>query len=127
MLGVLHGFGRVKLNRVAAVLQDVARAGPLARWVCADVGTALLASYAEAPADLHHLLEVVRELLVAAGRALDPRCAPLLAPVVGRTKTGRLARALLDLRGGSAVPDEVRAEALAGRLARVRRWARSAA
>jgi hypothetical protein len=123
MFGVLLGHGRLKLNRVGSALLEIARTGPLARWVCADIGLALLGTIpSPPPGDLHHLLEALRELLTAAGRPIDGSAVAVLGPLVGKTKTGRLATDLLALRGASEVPADVRAEAVAGRIARLVRW-----
>jgi hypothetical protein len=122
---LLATHGRLKWSRVAAGLQEIARAGALHRHVVTDVAMTWLATTAEAPPDLHHLLEALREWLAGAERPLDPRCEPVLRPLVGKTKTGKLAGALLARVGPSTPPAEVLAEAAAGRRARVERWLRS--
>jgi hypothetical protein len=122
---LLATHGRLKWSRVTAGLQEIARAGALHRHVVADVAMTWLAALSEAPADLHHLLEALREWLAGADRPLDPRCEPVLRPLVGKTKTGKLAAALLARVGPSTPPGEVLAEAAAGRRARVERWTRS--
>jgi hypothetical protein len=120
---MLLDLGRLKLNRVASALLEIARTSALAQWVCGDIGSALLLSVpSPPPKDLHHLLEALHEILVASRRPIDQGAIPLLSPLVGSSKTGKLAKRLIDHRGSPDVPSAVRAEALAGRLARVTRW-----
>jgi hypothetical protein len=119
----LLDLGRLKLNRVASALSEIARTSALAQWVCGDIGSALLLSVpSPPPKDLHHLLEALHEILVASRRPIDPEAISMLSPLVGSSKTGKLAKRLIEHRGSPDVPPAVRAEALAGRLARVTRW-----
>ncbi len=99
VLGRLAGSaGVVRLGRVAKAVGDILPHGPAQQLGCAALLEELLAAFAELPRDAFQLLVPYRELLVATGRGLDPRLAPLLRQAKGSGKTASVARQLLELQ-----------------------------
>ncbi len=90
--------GVVKLGRVAKAVDDLVRHGPAQQLGCAALLEDVLAAFAEPPRDMLQLLVPYHELLVAAGRLLDSRLAPLLQKATGSGKTASIARELLALQ-----------------------------
>jgi hypothetical protein len=127
-MGTLLAMGQVKLGRWAKTLAEAARLSPLHAAVVALALQRALQDLPEPPPrDLQALLELLHELLSAAGTGLtlEPtRDALSRQKVAG--KTGKLVRALLALPTGSASAqaEAAAARALAGRLERAERWAR---
>jgi hypothetical protein len=117
----------VLLNRVAESLGQIARAGPLAQHVAANVVqsflVALHACGAEPPKDLHHLLTPLHEWLTALRSGPGETTRAFLQSVKVGGKTKALVTALLAMPMGKGTPRAVAIEALRGRVERARRWA----
>ncbi len=115
----------VKAGRLGPRLAGVAVHSPLhAEVVREALEGALSGEAAGSPRDLHALLEPLNELCAQAGAAIAaPEARALLSGFSGRSKTARLAQALLEREGNSRLAP---AAALLAAEARVRRgeaWA----
>lgn len=87
--------GFLKVRRLAAALDPIARISPAHALACARLLDELLASIAPpGPKDLHHLLLAYREVLASVRRDPDSRLVPLLRSIGGSGKTAKLASAL---------------------------------
>jgi hypothetical protein len=119
--------GPVKPPRLAKTLADGARASELHAMVVREGLLRALAAKPEIrPADLGPLLELLRELCVRTGEAVtEPGAREYLQSVAGTGKAASLAKALLKLDGPGEDRRAAAAHALAGRLERAERWARS--
>ncbi len=118
--------GLQPLNRLATALSDVARISALHRHVSIQVITSMIANmHLPAPEDLHYLLTPLYQWLLMTGEALPDECRPLLNSIAGKGKTAKLAQTLLGLSENSDRSHRrvALAEALNGRIERVRRWA----
>ncbi|HEY2588989.1 MAG TPA: DUF6493 family protein [Tepidisphaeraceae bacterium] len=118
----------VRLNRLVATLADVARVSELHQWAVTRILAGTLAALRlPPPDDLHHLLSALHEGLIATAQPLPPECRPILESVTTSGKTAKLAKSLLALQ---PAPGDNRHRlaamniALAGRVARAKRWAR---
>lgn len=116
--------GWLYLNRVAETLREVSRVSPLHAWTVAEILEDFLESQGELPGDAHHLLQLLRELLVQLGRELRPALRTRFASEAAGGKTLKLLRELAKL---AATPRPEPAEALRqlqeARQARAERWA----
>jgi Family of unknown function (DUF6493) len=109
--------GFLKLGRVAAAVEPIARESRLHQLACTRLLEELLASMQPpAPKDVHHLLGAYRELLAASGRGHDPRLAPLLASIGGSGKTPKLAREILATSGPRTADPAATAQVLDARM-----------
>jgi hypothetical protein len=124
----LLGGGHVKAGRLGPRLAAVAAHSPLhAEVVREAIEAALTGDAAGAPRGLHALLEPLNELCAASGAAIAaPEARELLAGFSGRSKTARLAQALLAREGESRLAPAAAALAAEARVARVARWASAA-
>ena len=127
--GHLLREGLAKRTRVAKALAEVARVSPLhAREVALALQHAL-SGVSEAFRDLHHLLELLKELLVETGAPFSvSEAAAALQALKVEGKTGRLIREILNIRNNeNAIHLIISAErVLQGRLERAERWMRLA-
>jgi hypothetical protein len=117
--------GWLQLNRLADSLRDVSRISPLHAWTVTEILQDLLESMNELPRDAHHILQLLRELLIQLGLEVRGELKPLLAPIKGSSKTAKLTRELSQLTD-SAQPTQRRAGLLHlvdARLERAKRWA----
>jgi hypothetical protein len=119
----------VKPGRWAKVFASVARISPLHAHVVrltlentlAEAGKGL----ADPPQDLHHLLELLTELLAECGAAMTSSAArETLERLRGSGKAGKAAKAVLAAapEQDAARDQEIAAAAIQGRLKRARRW-----
>jgi len=113
---------RLKLNRVAAVLAEVARVSPLHHWSVFRVLDGAVSRLAQVPADLHHLLSVLLETATLTGQALTEAACARLQSIPGASKTTRLGKKLLGLEMTPTKMTQVRAAALSASVARAERW-----
>lgn len=121
--------GVINASRWAKTLAGAARVSPLhAAVVHRALQRTLGSAPSLRPADLAALLELLRELSVSLGAAIDdPATRQYLAGIKAGGKSGKLAQALLGL-AANELPDHARqaaALALAARVERAERWARS--
>jgi hypothetical protein len=116
-------LGSLKLNRVAAVLAEVARVSPLHHWSVFRTIDSALGRLDQAPADLHHLLTVLLETATLTGQPLSDAACALLRSIPGGGKTTKLAKQLLLLEASPEKMGPVRTAALAASVARAERWA----
>jgi hypothetical protein len=116
-------IGNLKLNRVAAVLAEVARVSPLHQWSVFKAIDTVLGRLGQAPADLHHILVVLLETATLTGLPLSEAAYALLQSIPGASKTTKLAKQLLRLETSPAKMSPVRAAALSASVARAERWA----
>jgi hypothetical protein len=121
--------GFINASRWAKALAGAARVSPLHGLVIhGALQRALGSAPSLRPADLAALLELLRELSVSLGTALDdPAAREYLAEIKAGGKSGKLAQALLAL-AANELPDHARQAAmlaLAARVERAERWARS--
>lgn len=118
----------VKPARWAKAFGAVARISPLhtliVRLTLENVITLAGESLAKPPKDLHHLLELLLELLAESGAALtNPSTRDALGQITGSGKSRKAAQALLALQADRpASITEIALGAIQGRLARARRW-----
>lgn len=114
----------VKLNRVAAALRETARVSPLHAWFAAEVLQGFVAQTREWPTELHHLLELLLELLADLQRPLSTAAREPLAAASLTGKAGKMVRALLALDFAEQSPKATAAlhQACSARLVRGRRW-----
>jgi hypothetical protein len=123
VLSRLSGNGWLKLNRLTAVLREVSRVSPLHAWTIAEMLQDLVFAYAEFPADAHHVLQHLRELLVHLGLATRPDLRMKLESSKGSGKTAKLAKQLAALEENA---NEERHAALLqlldARIQRAERW-----
>jgi hypothetical protein len=109
--------------RWAKALQDVARHSPLhADGVRRALEHAITEGAALRPADLAALLELLHELSVECGRAVEFPAARSVLESIKSGKSGKLARALLALASANAKQVSPAEQVLAARLARAERW-----
>jgi hypothetical protein len=112
----------LKLNRVAAVLDETSRISLLHHWsVCLTLET-VVAQLDETPRDLHHLLAVLLESATVTGRALNDVACAVLNNITGSSKTAKLAKQLLALKPNLQHMQTVRQAALEAALAKAERW-----
>jgi hypothetical protein len=116
-------IGRLKLNRVAAVLAEVARVSPLHCWGVFKTIDSVLGRLKQAPADLHHLLTVLLETATLTGQQPSESARALLQSIPGGGKTAKLAGELLHVEASAAKMIPIRAAALSASVARAERWA----
>lgn len=119
----------IKPGRWAKVLADVARLSPLHRYVVRQTLENTLAAAPEAfqksLKDLHLLLELLVELLAETGEPLtNAALRKSLSATAGGGKLAKAAKALLSAGEGTidSAPTEAIQLALAGRMARAKRW-----
>jgi hypothetical protein len=124
-LRMLLGGRHIKAGRLGPRMAAVAVHSPLhAEVVREALEAALSGDAAGAPRDLHALLEPLNELCAQAGAAIaEPEARALLAGVSGRSKTARLAQALLARAGESRLAPKASLLAAEARVARAERWA----
>ena len=115
--------GWLQLNRVADSLREVSRISPLHAWTAAEILQDLLGSMSELPRDAHHILQLLRELLVGLGLDLREELRKLLTATKGGGKTGKLTRDLAKL-ARTEHPDRNTAllRLVDARLERAERW-----
>ncbi|HEX6097370.1 MAG TPA: DUF6493 family protein [Thermoanaerobaculia bacterium] len=114
-LWAMEGF--LKLGRVAAVVEPIARESRVHQVACARLLEELLAAMQPpAPKDVHHLLGAYRELLAGVNRGCDPRLTALLTSIGGSGKTPKLAREILAMDGSRTADAAVTAQILETRL-----------
>jgi hypothetical protein len=125
MLARLMPSGWVKLNRLADAWREISRVSPLHAWQAADVLQAFLATSSEWPADMHHVLSLLLELLTDLELGLSETARAKLANTKATGKAARAIRRLLDLANMPASSKQQAAlqQALNHRLARAERWA----
>jgi hypothetical protein len=85
----------LKLNRLAESLSEVARVSPLHQLVIAEVLESFVATRDEFPRSIHHLLELLNELLVALDRSVRSPLRERLERVKGASKSAKLCKVLL--------------------------------
>ncbi len=119
-LAAVHG--ELKLNRLAAVLAEVARISPLNHYFVYGALNAFLQHLDEVPRDLHHLLGVLFESATVTGNAPSAPAADCLKSIKGNSKTGKLARQLLALSPRPEPMGLVRLDALRVSVERGERW-----
>ncbi|HWB00880.1 MAG TPA: DUF6493 family protein [Pirellulales bacterium] len=118
----------LKLNRLCANLEEVARVSSMHAWVVCESLDVLLAAYEELPRDAHHLLAVLQKLLMQLGGELTPAAKQRLTAFEGGGKSGKLAKALLKLTAcETPVAAEARHQVLQSRIERAQRWQGAAA
>lgn len=119
----------LKLKRVAKALGDAARGSALHARVIAQSIEHAIVELSPPPKDLHVLLELLKELLIEIGEPLSaPGAEKWFRATKFSGKTATLGRELLGLVGGNGPSRRLAAaRALAGRLDRADRWARSSA
>lgn len=115
--------GWLQLNRVADSLREISRISPLHAWTAAEILQDLLGSMSELPRDAHHILQLLRELLVGLGLDLREGLRTLLTRTKGGGKTGKLTRDLVKL-AKTKHPDRQTAllQLVDARLERSERW-----
>lgn len=120
----LNEGGWLRLNRIADALREVSRISPLHAWTASEVLQDFLASQTVLPRDAHHILQLLRELLVQLGLAARPELRTVLAAKQGSDKTSKLARQITALEKTDC-GDRRNAELqlLDARLERAKRWA----
>jgi hypothetical protein len=94
--------GLVKLNRVGSAVEHIANAGAVQQLACCRLLEEFIGSLEAVPRDLHHLLSPYRELLVATGRASDPRTHDVLRTIKGSGKTAKLAKLIIEEHGNES-------------------------
>jgi hypothetical protein len=129
--GTTTSVGFVKPARWAKALAEVAASSALHCRLIAQAVEHVLADEATSwrtTASLIPLLELVREASVKAGRALSAEARAYLAGIETGGKTGRVAKDLLALREDPdcAAWRKVALHALANRIARAKRWMKTA-
>lgn len=125
VLGRLSGVDWLKLNRLTAVLREVSRVSPLHTWTIAEMLQDLVAAYSELPADAHHVLQLLRELLVELGLGIRPELRPKLEPCTGSGKTAKLARQLSALANtDNPAQHAALLQLLDAQIQRADRWSR---
>jgi hypothetical protein len=119
----------IKPGRWSKVFGDVARISPLhahiVRLTLENTLAAAAKSLANPPKDLHHLLELLLELLAEAGAAVaNPSTREALTQIAGSGKSPKAAKALLAMQADTdaAANFEIGRAALKGRIERARRW-----
>jgi hypothetical protein len=119
----LQQAGRIKHNRMAGALREVARTSPLAEWVAAEILDRLIAAWDPVPRDAHHVLSFQLELLTTLGCTLSDPARHRLVGVKGTGKTAKLAAQLCELCPQSPSSGHRAAvlAALEGRLSRAER------
>ncbi len=124
-LRFLYDHGWAHASRLGRRLAPVAALSPLhGETVRLALEGMLSGDAAGAPRDLHALLEPLNELAEAAGAAVcSPAARALLEGFSGRSKTARLAAALLAREGDSALAGQAAAAAAEARIARGEAWA----
>ncbi len=119
----------VKLNRWAKALGEASRASPLHARVIASAVSYLFRGdpfQTQRTANLQPLLILLKELLIETGQALaDPDARASLMRLETSGKTGKLARAILDIQAIPDHPSRLAAArfALNRRIERSERWA----
>jgi len=117
--------GWLRLNRLADALREVSRASSLHAWTVAEVLQDLLASLEALPRDAHHVLQLLRELLVQLGLEARPELRASLQSQKGTGKTAKLARQLAKLAPTESAEARTAAlELLDARIARANRWSK---
>ena len=110
------------LNRVAAVLSEVARVSPLHHWSVFATLDHFLARLAATPKDLHQLLTPFLESATQVGRIPSDESRSVLQSISGSSKTAKLAKQLCGLSPDASRMISVRDAALSSRLNRGRRF-----
>jgi hypothetical protein len=114
--------GWLQLNRLADSLREVSRVTSLHAWAVVEILQDLLQSMSELPRNIHHVLQLLRELLVQLGLEVREELT-LLTPIKGGGKTGKLTRDLAKITR-TEHPDRRAAliQLIDARLERVERW-----
>ena len=112
----------LKLNRVAAVFDDVARISPLHHWSVFKTLETFVGSLESGPRDLHHILTVLLESGIVTGKTLSDEALRLLKSVKGANKCAKLAKQLLGLKHSPDRMEPVRLAALNACVERAQRW-----
>jgi hypothetical protein len=113
----------VTLGRVGGRLATVAAESPLHAEVVRIALDGALGDGLAGRRDLHALLDPLNEVCAATGCAVaSPDARALLAGFSGRSKTARLAQALLAREGESTQAAAAAALAAQARIARAERW-----
>lgn len=127
-LGSLLFTGVIKPSRWASTLGEAARVSALhGQQVRRAIERALADAKGNPPHGLHSLVELLHQLAVEAGAAVDDRrTRDFLSTITGSSKLARSAKKLLALNPDPASPHDALSNALAieGRIVRAERWAR---
>ncbi len=121
----LHRHEILKLNRLGDALREAARISPLHSHAVGRLLCTFLADLGTPPKrDMHHPLELLREVLVREDAPLPEACRPTIEQVTG---SGKAAKALLKRTDPAAETPRkaLFALALQGRLDRAQRYAAS--
>ena len=125
VLARLSEGGWLRLNRLADALREVSRVSPLHAWTVADVLQDLLVSQEGLPRDGHHVLQLLREVLVQLGLEIRPELRSDLELQKGTGKTAKLARQLATLRRTERSEQYTALlQLLDARIARANRWSK---
>ncbi len=125
MLASMLQADAIKLNRLGKQLETVSRASLLHAHVCARIVMTACTGLADMPRDFHCLLGPLLEWLTV----LEEDVGAEFRLVLAKAKSGKsaaLAQRLLKLSFAAHVGRRFLAEALEGRLQRVKRWSCSA-
>lgn len=123
VLSRLSGDGWLKLNRLTAVLREVSRVSSLHAWTMAEMLQDLVSAYSELPADVHHVLQLLRELLVQLGLGIRSQLRTKLTSSKGTGKTAKLAKQLAVLEEtASGEQHTALLQLLDARIQRAERW-----
>jgi hypothetical protein len=128
-LATLLTTARIKPGRWSKVFGDVARISLLhahiVRLTLENTLAAAGKSLTDPPKDVHHLLELLLELLAETGAAIEnPATRDALSQITGSGKAAKAAKALLAMQADTDVATifEIGRAALQGRIDRARRW-----
>lgn len=113
-----------KLGRLAECLGRVAGESVLHELRVGEILEGVVAGWQEIPRDAHHVLEVLRDVHTAQGKALGQGAKEVLSALRGRSKASRLAMEIMALEPTQKAPRRRRGlrRALTARLARAERW-----
>jgi hypothetical protein len=116
--------GWLQLNRLGESLREVSRISSLHAWTVAELLQDQIKSLNELPRDSHHVLQLLRELLVQLGLAVRDELQPLLSSFKGSGKTAKLAREVSQLVNSEHHTERQAAllQMLDARLDRAERW-----
>ena len=112
----------IKLNRVAKVLADASRTGPLHHWTILQSLSACIVSLSTLPTDIHLLLAQMLDSAATLEISIDEATRKKLETLDAKSKSGKLAKQLQKLTSGPQALAAIHTAIIAATAARARRW-----
>ena len=117
-----HCQNHLKLNRVLKALHDAAQASSLHHWVVLQSLARYIELTSELPSDVHLILAQMLESAMTIGAEVKSNVSDRLAPLGNKSKAGKLASQLLQLRQTSNFQQTINEAILMKTLERAQRW-----